>query len=198
MLRCTSEFEIVSSRFSVWCAFVFRHGWAAATRKVHSCMPSASVTARGYSPTARGRAYATAALVPRAAASTAVGVERRFRGDHFVAHFLAANVEAPIVVYTPLCPVLLKDAAADPPPLSRPHPLPSIVPAARLFPGRKEPRRTFTCEWSATVGDNTSSYPNWATTSVGQPRARSLRGVLDCSSGLRASVPADILTRSVS
>ena len=31
-----------------------------------------------------------------------------------------------------------------------------------------------------------SIQTGWATTSVGQPRARSLRGVLDCSSGLRA------------
>lgn len=121
---------------------------AAATRKLHALRLCHRQRVLADRPRVRDRR-------PRAAASTAVGVERRFRGDHFVAHFLAANVEAPIVVYTPLCPVLLKDAAAERRPTASVATSPTSIHSAggEAFPGRKEPMRTFTCEWSATVGD---------------------------------------------
>lgn len=54
-----------------------------------------------------------------------------------------------------MCPVLLKDAAAERRPTASVATSPTSIHSAggEAFPGRKEPMRTFTCEWSATVGD---------------------------------------------
>ena len=118
--------------------------------RLESCMPSASVTARGYSPT--DRAYATAALEPPPPPRSVSN--EGFEGT-ICRPLFGGKCRGPIVVYTPLCPVLLKDAAAERRPTASVATSPTSIHSAggEAFPGRKEPMRTFTCEWSATVGD---------------------------------------------